>query len=290
MQYYLKHGEVIIDEEFKRLLPPLAEKVFTDLEQSILKYGVRDPLVLWNNILIDGYNRYEICQRYDLPFNTVDLEFPSRDNVIVWIIKNQMERRNLTPVETRRYRGIHYNTMKRIIKNETGKNQYNEVCTQNGYEPQEEEFKGKTADFLAGHYNVSRNTIVRDGQVASAIDTIGELSPDIKKDILSGKTRISNKQLQELSSASTEDVKSVISQIEDGTFESRKPSVPKSSNDNIHKAEDSTDMEPWEIQFTKMTEEFRQMIRTRSNPNDTSEVKSALRQYIEMLVELYSGI
>jgi len=283
MQYYLKHGEVIIDEEFQRLLPPLAEKVFADLEESILRYGVRDPLVLWDGILIDGYNRYEICQRYDLPFNTVDLEFPSRDNVIVWIIKNQMERRNLTPAEVRRYRGMHYNAEKRMIGNLTGRNQHSEELPQNEGIPKTQ----STASKLAEHYNVSRSTIERDAQIANAIAAIGELSPDTKADILSGKARISNKQLQELSSASTDDIKAVISQIEDGTFESRKPAAAKLNNEEIIT---TADMQPWEIEFSKMTEEFRQMIRTQSKPNDTTEVKSALRQYIKMLEKLYSGI
>ena len=274
--------DVIIDEEFQRLLPPLEAKVFADLEESLLQHGVRDALVLWNSILIDGYNRYALSQKHGLPFSTVSMEFSSRDEVIVWIIENQVSRRNLNPIQLRRFRGIHYNTMKRIIKNETGKNQHNEVWAQNGLKPQSEQLPGRTADILANHYNVSRNTIKRDAQVANALDAIGKLSPDIKADILSGKTRISNKQLQELSGAEPEAIKSVITQIEDGTFESR-----KTGDGSI---QDTSHMQPWEIQFTKMTEEFRQMIKTQSRPNDTSTVKTALRQYIKMLEDLYSGI
>ena len=53
--------EIILDDEFRSLLPPLDERAYRDLENAILKYGVRVPLVLWNDILIDGYNRYKIC-------------------------------------------------------------------------------------------------------------------------------------------------------------------------------------------------------------------------------------
>jgi len=114
MQSDTNNDAIIIDEEFKRLLPPLEDKVFADLEASLLLHGVRDSLVLWNGILIDGYNRYAISRKHGLTFNTADMEFPSRDEVIVWIIKNQFERRNLTPMEARRLRGIRYNTEKRI--------------------------------------------------------------------------------------------------------------------------------------------------------------------------------
>jgi len=280
MQINVDHDSVIIDEEFQKLLPPLTENVFADLEKSLLQFGVRDPLVLWDDILVDGYNRYAISQKHGLPFNTVSMEFSSRDNVIVWIIKNQMERRNLTPTEVRRYRGIHYNTLKRIVRNETGKNQYSEVNRQSDEKPKTQ----STVSILSKQYNVSPKTIERDAKIANAIAAIGEISPEAKLDILSGKTRITNKQLQELSSASTEDIKDVLSQIEDGTFVSRQSSA------SINESTQTAEMPQWEIEFTKMTEEFRQMIKSQSKPNDTTVVKSALRQYIEMLENLYNGI
>jgi len=282
MQHNVNHDDVIIDEEFQKLLPPLAANVFSDLEESLLQFGVRDPLVLWDNILIDGYNRFTISKKHDLPFNTVSMEFPSRDNVIVWIIKNQMERRNLTPAEVRRYRGMHYNALKRMVGSPTGRNQYSEEFLQNEEIPQNR----STVSILAELYNVSRSTIERDGKIASAFDSIGELSPKIKMDILSGKTHITNKQLEELSSAPAEEIKDVISQIEEGTFKSRKSPAKNTDFENNQTSE----MPLWEIEFTKMTEEFRKMIKTQSTPNDTTAVKSALRQYIEMLEGLYQGI
>jgi len=52
--------KIIIDEEFRMLLPKLDGLTFESLEKNILEHGVRDPLVVWNDILIDGYNRYTI--------------------------------------------------------------------------------------------------------------------------------------------------------------------------------------------------------------------------------------
>jgi len=46
--------KIILDDELRALLPPLDERAYKDLENAILKYGVRVPLVLWNNVLIDG--------------------------------------------------------------------------------------------------------------------------------------------------------------------------------------------------------------------------------------------
>ena len=90
---------ITIDPEFKALIPPLLPEERKGLEESILKEGCRDALVVWkgHNILVDGHNRYEICTAHGKPFETIEMEFASRDDAMVWIIDNQISRRNLTP-------------------------------------------------------------------------------------------------------------------------------------------------------------------------------------------------
>ena len=85
-----------IDNEFKNLIPPLTDEEFAQLEENILRDGIREPLVIWNDILIDGHNRYAIAQKHGLTFNTTELNFDSRAEVITWIIQNQFGRRNIS--------------------------------------------------------------------------------------------------------------------------------------------------------------------------------------------------
>lgn len=85
-----------IDDEFKNLIPPLTDDEYKGLEESILKEGCRDSLVTWNDILIDGHNRYEICVKHGIAFQTTEKDFKSRDEVLLWMINNQKSRRNLT--------------------------------------------------------------------------------------------------------------------------------------------------------------------------------------------------
>ena len=84
-----------IDAEFQSLIPPLTFEEKKMLEESILNEGCRDAIVLWGDTIIDGHNRYEICTKYGIPFETVSREFENRNEVIEWIIKNQFGRRNL---------------------------------------------------------------------------------------------------------------------------------------------------------------------------------------------------
>lgn len=84
-----------IDVEFQSLIPPLTYEEKKMLEESILNEGCRDAIVLWGDTIIDGHNRYEICTKYNIPFETVNRDFDSRNDAIEWIIKNQFGRRNL---------------------------------------------------------------------------------------------------------------------------------------------------------------------------------------------------
>lgn len=88
-----------IDSEFKSLIPPLAAEEYAGLEKSLLEEGCRDSLVLWGDILIDGHNRYEICTKYHIPYETVQRDFDSREDVMLWMMNNQLSRRNLHPLQ-----------------------------------------------------------------------------------------------------------------------------------------------------------------------------------------------
>lgn len=84
-----------IDPEFRDLIPPLRPDERAQLEANIATEGVRDPLVVWHGTLLDGHNRYEIASRLGVPYQTVEREFESRDDAVLWIVLNQFGRRNL---------------------------------------------------------------------------------------------------------------------------------------------------------------------------------------------------
>jgi len=89
--------QIRIDEEFKALIPPLSNEERESLEGSIVADGCRDSLVLWDGVLIDGHHRHEICTRLGIEFNTVEMaNLETRNDARLWIIRNQLGRRNLT--------------------------------------------------------------------------------------------------------------------------------------------------------------------------------------------------
>ena len=99
-----------IDPEFQSQIPPLTDDEFKQLEENILKEGkLISPLIVWGNTLVDGHNRYEIVQKHpEISFSTMPLLFESREEVLAWICKNQLGRRNLTPEQKKFLIGKQY--------------------------------------------------------------------------------------------------------------------------------------------------------------------------------------
>ena len=88
-----------IDPEFQNQIPPLTDDECKQLEENILKEGkLLSPLIVWGNTLVDGHNRYAILKKHpEICFSTMPLRFANREEVLAWICKNQLGRRNLTP-------------------------------------------------------------------------------------------------------------------------------------------------------------------------------------------------
>jgi transcriptional regulator with XRE-family HTH domain len=88
---------ITISDELRSFVDPLTEIEYEALERSLLAEGCRDALVLWNDILIDGHNRYAICEKHGIEFRTVqNNSFASLDDVKLWMIDNHLARRSVS--------------------------------------------------------------------------------------------------------------------------------------------------------------------------------------------------
>lgn len=85
-----------IDPDYKNLLPELTSEEYTNLEKDIVRHGVINPILVWHDTIIDGHNRYAICQAHHIQnFPTKEITFQSKDEAISWILVHQLGRRNL---------------------------------------------------------------------------------------------------------------------------------------------------------------------------------------------------
>jgi hypothetical protein len=180
-------------KEIKDYILPLSDEEFFNLEKSILLEGCRDPLIAWKKkndqlVLVDGHNRYKICKKNNIPFKVKKIDFKDIEEVKIWMVENQMGRRNLTPDQLSYYRGLKYLSLKKK------KGGYDNVLSkgQNDF---------STSEFLAAQFNVSESTVKRDAKFAEGLNIVGLSNPNLKLNILTGKATVKKADVQALTNA-----------------------------------------------------------------------------------------
>jgi phage N-6-adenine-methyltransferase len=189
---------LVIDPEFKSLLMPLKAEEYAQLEQNLIDNGCLDPLKVWDCILIDGHNRYEICTKHGLDFKVTNVDMLDRKDAHDWIINNQLGRRNLIPDQASYLRGKRYLSEKK---------QGERTDITSGQNVQ----KSTTAEKLANEYKVDEKTIRRDAQFASALDTIDEnVEEDFRAEVLAGNSDLSKQDIVRIAQLPPEEQKEAI--------------------------------------------------------------------------------
>lgn len=176
-------SQVVILDQLHNLIPPLTGDELSQLEQNVLKHGVKDPLTIWETtarsagtgpeetpayILIDGHNRHQLIQKHQLDFRINLVQFTSLEEVKDYMIAYQLGRRNLTPEQASYLRGLRYNRQK----------------VRRGTNLQSDAPLVNVAQVLAAEYGVSSRTIKRDGEFAAGLE---QVDPDTKRNVLAGK-------------------------------------------------------------------------------------------------------
>jgi hypothetical protein len=189
--------KIVILQEFQELIKPLQEEEFDQLKANIIQNGCQDTLKIWHTseqainpeaesneemfILIDGHNRYKICVENDVPFNITLMTFDTLEDVKSFMIDLQLGRRNISPLEVSYYRGLQYNSNKNIASKAINFAKKDESQT--------------ISELMGEKFGVDEKTIRRDGDFAKGLEV---LSQDLKDDILTGKAKISKKEVIQL--------------------------------------------------------------------------------------------
>lgn len=88
-----------IDEEFQKLIPPLTDDEYQQLEENCIKEGIREAILVWDRgddlVIVDGHNRYKIAREHNLKWSHKVMHFESREDAMLWMIDNQLGKRNL---------------------------------------------------------------------------------------------------------------------------------------------------------------------------------------------------
>ena len=210
-----------IDPEFQSQIPPLTDDEFKQLEENILKEGkLLSPLIVWNNTLVDGHNRYAILQKHpEIYFSTMPLRFANREEALAWICKNQLGRRNLTPEQKKFLIGKQYSVEHRKPGG-NGNNQYTattqeavqeELCQIDTIPPTSAEASIRKQ--IAERNNVSESYVVRSEKFMRGVEIMEQMVPGMQEKILSGQFKVRDADMHRLARADFPNRKQIVHEI-----------------------------------------------------------------------------
>ncbi|MBF0557039.1 MAG: hypothetical protein HQK96_21195 [Nitrospirae bacterium] len=207
--------ELMIDPEFRDLIPRLRPEEHKGLEKSLVNEGCRDDIVTWRDIVIDGTNRLEICSRLNIPFETREMDFKNREEVMKWIINNQLARRNLTDERRRYLMGKRLQQEVKPVGAPKGHEGANQHIKANGVKVTTLAAK-RTTGKIAKELKVSPKTVQNSSTYASAVDLIGKVSPGAKEAILDKKLPTTQKDVVKLAKLPADKIKDIIDKASEG--------------------------------------------------------------------------
>jgi len=202
-----------IDPEFKAQIPPLTQEERKQLEENILAEGeLLAPILVWNGTIVDGHNRYEILQSHpEIPCSVRDLELETRDEVLVWICKHQLGRRNLTPEQKKFLMGKQYDAEKQSAGFHG--NQHTRPVPSAGAQNEHQQTAEKTCERIARENHVSASAVRRAALFAAGVDLAEELCPGIRQRVLSGDLKAPDALFERLAKARPEEYSVLLEQI-----------------------------------------------------------------------------
>lgn len=205
--------QLTIDPEFRDKVPPMTEDEFRQLEENILRAGrVKSPITVWNNVIVDGHNRWAIIQKHPgIPYEVEEEHFADRYEAIVWICKNQLGRRNLTDAQKTYLIGRQYEAQKMTAGNpaERGKDGKFQ-CAQNGH-------IGRTEEIVAKEHGIGKNTVRRAAKFSKGVDAAEKIESGTREAILSGKSKVPKSVIAELPDMDEDSQAVVISAAKSGS-------------------------------------------------------------------------
>ncbi len=181
-----------IDPELRDLLPPLTSDEYKQLEKNIVENGFdrNFPIMEWRGFIVDGHNRYNICEKHNIEFISGTLAYETKEEVMEWMLDIQLGRRNLSPIQriavTEKYRPIYERQAKENLKLATGGDRRSEDFRKQGLvNLPKVENSINTSEKLASIAGVSEKTYRMGAKVLSSDNE------EVKQRVLSGETSIS---------------------------------------------------------------------------------------------------
>ncbi len=201
-----------IDREFANLSVPLTNEEQAILENSILREGCLEPIVVWNGIIIDGHKRYAFCCFEEIEFSVQEMEFSCREEAIRWITRRRIPQARKGSMIQKYLLGKRYQCEKSL-----GREQHSKKQAQKGKDGgnASESYLPLPVTImdLAEEYNIHRNEPKHYGDLSKVLDMIDELEPAVFQAFIQEEIKMSINRIIELGDADPRDIHATVRKL-----------------------------------------------------------------------------
>ena len=157
--------DYIISEVYKDLVPPLTPEEYTTLENSIIEKGLYSPIVINpNKVILDGYNRLEICLKHKITPEFLTKRFKSNLDEEIYVVEANLKRRQLNS-----YQVAEMGNVLHSIEAKYAKKRKMQPLKKNAV-PVPTKDKGKTAKKVADKIGLSTTTYEKSRKIMNSDD------------------------------------------------------------------------------------------------------------------------
>jgi hypothetical protein len=140
-----------------------------------------------------------LAKKHGLSFQIVERKFRDLDEVLIWVDRNQLGRRNLTDEQRtivigRLYKAVKQNPILNLKQFQTDNgDRVDNLSTRSG--------SAATAKVIAEQIGVNEKTVRRAEKFADAVEALQEISPQAAERVLRGEVRDALTELPKVASA-----------------------------------------------------------------------------------------
>ena len=190
------------DADFRMLNLPLSEQAHTALESKIASGICPVVLISWKGYLADGYECYDLCQKYHVQPRSEDWYFSRKENAISWLCRKQLKRTDLCTNAVAWFLYKLYDNELKLIRIRKAKDsfQYRQLSPSqfsSDFSP-EEKGSQKLRSRIAKEFEMCGATIYRYISFGRRLDQLEMLFPGTRLRVLTGDLDIARAHIEKI--------------------------------------------------------------------------------------------
>lgn len=185
---------LISDPAFRELDIPLNPAQRRDLDKRISKGTPTEPIPVWQNYILTGHERYDLCEKYHRFYRIRDMQFSRKYEAVAWVCREQLKRQELCRPAVcwlicRLYLALQNAENRKAAKDQF---QYKQLSPSSRYEssPSEEAENRELMQKIGDEYGYHKATIRNYVRFGKQLDRLEEMFPGIRIRVLKGEVEV----------------------------------------------------------------------------------------------------